>query len=65
MSQIRRKLIHVTVELDIDIHVTERALREFVAAAINEKRAALLQDNLLASTPRVILLSYKEVGQRQ
>lgn len=62
MAKKQRKLVHVAVELDVDIRASEREVREFVKKGVDLHRAELLQDNKLASTPPVTVLSYKEIA---
>ncbi len=65
MAPIKRILVQLAVELDVDVHVTEREVREFVATGIDTYRASLPQWHKLASTPKVKVLSYRKVGQKQ
>ena len=62
MAKKQRKIVHTAVELNVDVHVSEREVREFVKKGIDQHRAELLSDNKLASTPPVTVLSYKEIG---
>lgn len=57
-----RKTVHVSVELNVDNAAQERDIRRFVKEGIDKYRATLLQGNLLATTPPVTVIRYKEIG---